>query len=242
MWVLILLVVILMLFVSLIPTPKYVVSISTIPSRINKIQPIINSFLNQTYKPHRIYIHIPNKYNRFTETIDKIPDFLTKNPKVVINRIPVDFGPASKLFGMFQTNYKGIILVTDDDSVKKPNWAQALIRNIKKNPNSVSTIHPNLIFGYKGFGMYSDLFDRNDIINTFHQKKESCILVDDDFLTHYCKLRNIHVNFIRDPFSRDHTSKYTQGRELPFGDKLIKLGGENTRSNLRTKCKHAFFG
>ena len=45
------------------------VSISTIPQRIKNLNESVQSLLNQTKKPDKIFINIPFKYQRFTEII-----------------------------------------------------------------------------------------------------------------------------------------------------------------------------
>jgi len=53
------------------------VSISTIPQRLNNLKQSIESLLNQTKKPDKIFINIPYKYKRFNEIIkdNQIPRF-----------------------------------------------------------------------------------------------------------------------------------------------------------------------
>ena len=45
------------------------VSISTIPPRIKNLEKSVESILNQTLKPDKIFINIPLKYRRFKEII-----------------------------------------------------------------------------------------------------------------------------------------------------------------------------
>ena len=54
------------------------VSISTIPERIKNINKSVESLLNQTQKPDKIFINIPLKYRRFSEIIE--------NKQIVWNR------------------------------------------------------------------------------------------------------------------------------------------------------------
>ena len=53
------------------------VSVSTIPQRIKTINKSIESLLNQTLKPDKIFINIPKDFRRFKEKIndDEIPKF-----------------------------------------------------------------------------------------------------------------------------------------------------------------------
>ena len=74
------------------------VSLSTIPQRLKDINKSIDSLLNQTFKPDKIFVNIPHKYRRFDEIIkDKqIPKF--SNDKIEITRCE-DCGPGTKLLG-----------------------------------------------------------------------------------------------------------------------------------------------
>ena len=53
------------------------VSLSTIPQRIKNINRSIDSLLSQTKQPDKIFINIPNKYERFNEIVNdgQIPKF-----------------------------------------------------------------------------------------------------------------------------------------------------------------------
>ena len=46
------------------------VSLSTIPQRLKNLNESVKSLLKQTRKPDKIFINIPHKYNRFSETIE----------------------------------------------------------------------------------------------------------------------------------------------------------------------------
>ena len=74
------------------------VSISTIPQRLKNINESIESLLKQTKKPDKIFVDIPFKYKRFSETIEEsqIPNF--HNNCVEVTRCE-DFGPGTKLLG-----------------------------------------------------------------------------------------------------------------------------------------------
>ena len=74
------------------------VSISTIPPRIKNLEKSVESILNQTLKPDKIFINIPYKYRRFKEIItdDQIPKF--KDISIEVTRCE-DSGPGTKLLG-----------------------------------------------------------------------------------------------------------------------------------------------
>ena len=57
------------------------VSLSTIPSRINTINKSIDSLMNQSLKPDKIFLNVPTYFKRFKETIidkdiPKLPDIV----------------------------------------------------------------------------------------------------------------------------------------------------------------------
>ena len=62
---------------------KIYISMSTIPPRIKNLEPVIESLLNQSIQPERIYINIPRNYKRFNDEIE-IPEFLKKEKLVKI--------------------------------------------------------------------------------------------------------------------------------------------------------------
>ena len=45
------------------------VSITTIPQRLKNLKKSVESLLNQTKKPDKIFINIPTQYKRFKDTI-----------------------------------------------------------------------------------------------------------------------------------------------------------------------------
>ena len=93
------------------------VSTSTIPQRIKNLDKSIKSLLNQSKKPDKIFINIPFKYKRFSETIkdDQIPKF--DNNVVEITRCE-DYGPGTKLLGSLNKFKKdSLIILVDDDHI-----------------------------------------------------------------------------------------------------------------------------
>ena len=53
------------------------VSISTIPPRLKNLSETVEALLKQTRKPDKIFINIPYRYKRFSETVkdNEIPKF-----------------------------------------------------------------------------------------------------------------------------------------------------------------------
>ena len=72
-----------------------VVSFTTTPYRVDKIQLVLNSIKRQSIKPNRIYVNIPWKFKRDNSDY-VIPEWLKSDPNIIINRTK-DYGPATKL-------------------------------------------------------------------------------------------------------------------------------------------------
>ena len=92
------------------------VSISTIPQRVKYLNKTIESLLNQSKKPDKIFVNIAFKYKRFKETIEdnQIPKF--DSDIVEITRCE-DCGPGTKLLGSLSKLKKdSLIILADDDN------------------------------------------------------------------------------------------------------------------------------
>ena len=139
------------------------ISISTIPQRLKNINKSVESLLKQTQKPDKIFINIPYKYNRFSETIEdkQIPNF--NNKLVEITRCE-DCGPGTKLLGSLKKLEKNsLIILADDDNIYEDYMVEKFYSFYSKEPNSAYSfyVHP---LGNFGVGQGADGF----AINTNH--------------------------------------------------------------------------
>lgn len=137
---------------------KTYIALTTIPSRtklpifIENIKDIIN---NQSNEIEGIFITIPENYKRFKESIsEETIDYLRKLPKVIVNKIDNDYGPASKYLGPLINYYKevknNILIVIDDD--RKYN------KNLVRNFNIAYNSFPNITFSS---GLWKEYFNKN---------------------------------------------------------------------------------
>ena len=141
------------------------VSISTIPQRIKNLNKSIESLLNQTRKPDKIFVNIPYKYKRFKETIEdnQIPKF--NNSIVEVTRCE-DCGPGTKLLGSLNKLEKNSLLIlADDDHTYEDYMIEKFFYFYSKAPNNAYSfyVHP---LGNFGIGQGADGF----AINTNHLK------------------------------------------------------------------------
>jgi len=93
------------------------VSLSTIPQRIKSLKKSVESLLNQSLKPDKIFINIPYKYKRFSEVVNEadIPKF--NNHIIEITRCE-DCGPGTKLLGSLgKLEKNSLLILVDDDNI-----------------------------------------------------------------------------------------------------------------------------
>jgi len=196
---------------------KYIVSLTTIPTKFDNLYLTIDSIINQTILPDKIIINIPKMYNfRMNSTSiseDKINEFIDKYSKnnVIVNIIDHDFGPGTKLLGLFQSNIieqndNTYIILVDDDLVYKPYMIEYFDNYTKCNDNiDVASFyvynHDNVNIGQGADGF----FIKQDTLKYFPQyydkiKEEDYIHYHDDFyISYYFQLINKHIHFIQPP-------------------------------------------
>ena len=141
------------------------VSLSTIPQRLKNLNKSVESLLKQTLKPDKIFINIPFKYKRFSETIEdsQIPKFNTSD--VEVTRCE-DCGPGTKLLGSLNKFKKNsLVILADDDHTYEDYMIEKFFYFYSKAPDNAYSfyVHP---LGNFGIGQGADGF----AINTNHLK------------------------------------------------------------------------
>ena len=136
------------------------VSISTIPQRIKDLNKSVESLLNQTRKPDKIFVNIPYKYKRFKETIEdnQIPKF--NNSIVEVTRCE-DYGPGTKLLGSLSKLKKdSLLILADNDHTYENYMIEKFFYFYSKAPNNAYSfyVHP---LGNFGIGQGADGFAIN---------------------------------------------------------------------------------
>ena len=141
------------------------VSISTIPQRVKYINKAINSLLNQTKKPDKIFVNIPHKFKRFNEIIEEtqIPKF---NSSIVEVTRCEDYGPGTKLLGSLnKLEEDSLLILADDDHTYKDYMIEKFFYFYSKAPNNAYSF---FVYPLENFpvGQGADGF----AINTNHLK------------------------------------------------------------------------
>jgi hypothetical protein len=104
-----------------IPDRRIIVSLSTMPDRIGRLQPVLDSLLKQTRPPDEIVLAVP-RFSIRQKRGYQIPNYLLRIPKVRILRCEKDWGPATKFIAVVQDELAAgrtdtLIMVVDDDRI-----------------------------------------------------------------------------------------------------------------------------
>jgi len=84
------------------PDRRVIASLSTLPDRINNLEPTLRSLLEQTRPPDEIVLAVPQFSIRQAKEY-VIPSYLEKIPRLHVLRCEKDWGPATK----FIPSYSG---------------------------------------------------------------------------------------------------------------------------------------
>jgi len=99
---------------------NFCVSLTTIPPRVKMIKKTLDSLEAQTRQPNKIFLNIPNYFQRYPEQSCNISHIknLYKNLEIITCE---DFGPGTKLLGSLDqlSNFDYVVLVDDDHIYNK---------------------------------------------------------------------------------------------------------------------------
>jgi len=124
-----------------------VVSLSTLPSRIGLIRPVLNSLLDQEEPADEIVLVLPQASAREGGAPYEIAPDLARCAAVTILRCERDWGPATKLIPVLERECDPATLVVavDDDNVYPP----ALVANLLR----WSARLPDAALGHRGWSL-----------------------------------------------------------------------------------------
>ena len=167
------------------------ISITTVPKRIKSIEKSVDSLLNQTQPPDKIFINIPKQYRRFKEIVkdEDIPKF--NNKKVEVTRCE-DYGPGTKLLGSLHKLKKdSLVILADDDHLYENYMIEKFYYFYSKAPQNAYSfyVHPLNNFGVgqgaDGFAINSNFLNG---INKFYEevvKNNDQLFIHDDLWTSF---------------------------------------------------------
>ena len=116
-----------------------IISLTTIPPRMAKLGPTLNSLLKQTAGVRSIILWLPKKYRRDTFNNYRAPDV---PPGVEVRYCDTDYGPATKILPAvrFFQGQDVRLIYCDDDEIYEPDWAELLISESERFPNDCISI------------------------------------------------------------------------------------------------------
>jgi hypothetical protein len=190
-------------FQSEISNDEIIVTLSTSPKRLNDIKETLDSMLNQSIKPNKIFINVPYVFKRTGEEYDnnKLVNIKNIDSRIQINRCE-DKGPITKLLETLKltNNPNSIIIIMDDDINYNNDTIEKLTNELKKNPDKViagsifNHEKINIVEGFKSICFYrkiikNDFFEFVDKTNPFVH----CYKSDDFIISHYLHKNNINA-------------------------------------------------
>ena len=224
------------------------VSLSTIPDRISNLDKSINSLLNQSQKPDKIFINIPYIYKRFKKKINEseIPTF--DENIVEITRCE-DCGPGTKLLGSINKLKKdSLLILADDDNIYEDYMIEKFYYYYKLYPDNAYSfyVHP---LGNFGIGQGADGFAINtnylDGIKNFYDQiikdYKELFLYDDLWISYFLyffkknKILSLQEHIKKKP-GNDISLIYKSHTGLSG---LISLYGENLKQSVKNRDKIA---
>ena len=220
------------------------VSISTIPQRIKNLNRSVESLLQQSQKPDKIYINIPFKYKRFTEIIedDQIPKF--DNKKVEVTRCE-DYGPGTKLLGSLDKLKKdSLIVLADDDHIYENYMIEKFYYFYSKAPENAYSfyVHPLKNFGVgqgaDGFAINSNYLSGVRKFYDIVVKTNENLFIHDDLWTSFFLS---YVKKIKILSLQSHLKKTTDNetpliyKKHSYDKGLIESYGKNINEAVRKR-------
>jgi hypothetical protein len=170
---------------NIIIDEKIIISLTTIPSRLEHIIPVIDSIKNQTILPDEIVLVLPLTSFREQKEINKDPYIISErihnyiiDNNITLLRPEKDYGPIMKLLSVLlrekENNSNNIIISIDDDKIYFNNTLEDLLNGYKRN---------NCVCARKGsiLNFYLNKNSENNInnINAREQVLRSADLIED---------------------------------------------------------------
>jgi hypothetical protein len=222
---------------------QIVVSLTTSPTRIDFIEPVIQNLENQTLKPSKIVVNVPHIFKRTNAEFTKIPDFLTKNPRVTVNRCE-DIGPATKIIPtaeLYANEPDTMMISIDDDISYTTTFVETLVKYANKYPDSAitgesfmrlphkkndpKTNYAQLVEGYSSV-LYRKRFFDNFSVETLKKYPKFCYFADDFILSNHLNKENIPIVVV------DSKEKMIENAYLDYGSQSDALkNGANGHTN-----------
>ncbi|HEU0274405.1 MAG TPA: glycosyltransferase [Candidatus Udaeobacter sp.] len=119
---------------------RVIVSLSTVPDRVDNLRPTIDSLLKQTRLPDEIVLAIP-EFSIREQRPYIVPEYISRLPRVRILRCSMDWGPATKFIPAIQDELvtgreNTLIMVVDDDRIYPRDALETYLFYSRQLPNA----------------------------------------------------------------------------------------------------------
>lgn len=120
---------------------KLIVSLTTIPSRVDTVWITIESLFRQSYQADRIILWVADEIDR-NEIHKKLAEQIKRGLEI---RQCANLGPHKKYFYAFQEFQDDLVVTVDDDVIYPEKMLKGLVKNYVKRPNRVYCYRSHLI-------------------------------------------------------------------------------------------------
>lgn len=207
---------------------RVVVTFTTIPERINMIDIMLKSMLDQTVLPDKIYLCIPEIFKR-TQTKYNIPEWLKQIPLLKIITADKDYGPATKSIPGWlkeRHNDNTRIITVDDDHVYSRYTIESLVAWSDKFPSAE--------LGFKGTMVPKDYLP-SDVMHGLKISLDKLCIASSPNINLLYKVDYLlgHAGVIfRAGFLNESILNYSEAPAEAFFDDDVWLGGHLDQANI----------
>lgn len=198
---------------------RFIASMTTIPSRIDKIRPVIDAIVNQSVQLERIEINVPEICSRTGEAY-RIPAWFSEVPSLKVHRTD-DWGPITKIAPTLirlRSDRETAIWSVDDDCAYPRNQLSLLVDQFVPGVRRIITRHGAFLSGdgdidfryglypvdmFEGFG--GVLYPPCCISDDFEEyvvsviENPDCRKSDDMVLSHYFRKKGFEILLVNNP-------------------------------------------
>jgi hypothetical protein len=117
---------------------KLIATLTTLPSRIAFLEPVLASILNQSHPPDEIHLQLPRHCVK-EDSLYVLPDFLSSYPQIRVFEQEKDHGPATKWLPALDHLHgeEVLLLIMDDDCHYTSEMVAKLQAQYRKAPGQV---------------------------------------------------------------------------------------------------------
>jgi len=229
---------------SITKRPKrFIVSLTSIPSRIQNIHFTIKSLLENTIQPDLIYLNIHKSTS--------VPQELRSIKNLFINKLDIDFGPLTKLYPTLlkEKDDETVIICVDDDIIYNPYTFEHLLKASEKYPDKcicntgwsyidLKFFHipiilniPNVVRKVSVLQCYNGVLYKRKFFKNLIFLEQFCLdckTTDDILISKTLGKENVDIYSI--PMSNKHKTNESKNSE--------KLGSYNMKNMQWIKCIH----